>query len=367
MNEGDRKERVSDEFNLDVRLRLLERQLLQSKPSSSGNLSAAAYSVIVSLKWAMLKALEKPLRNVQMDSVMENGLAAKELVITSQCDYHTFRELAGVIAKEHQCGEDNSRSRVAFSPSFPTTQAGSSASDNLNILFTCLADVTSFLLIRDDNDFESILSKEVVTEASTMLRILGTFTIDDLYEPDNAKAGNEMSSGTSVTESISASSEKSSVISLFIGSASVKYERASANVGSTAAYQRPNFRSSLFQQERRYFCTSQKCYWTPWSLSHIETNYFVNCPFHLDGTAPKEQMKKFFLLTWTRQPSPSTMKWTRDVHDVGNNLPGSLCLSLPYMFFTARRNVHAIISLLDTQIETFMRIRSKIHNLSSFK
>lgn len=372
VNEDGRKAEVSDQFSLDVRLRLLERQVLHSKPSNSANLSATAYSVIVSLKWAMLRALEKPLRNIQLDGLAENGLAANELVITSQCDYHTFRELAAVIAKEHQCGEDGSRSRVAFSPSFPTTQAGSSASDNLNILFTCLADVTSFLLIRDDNDFESILSKEVVTEASTLLRILGTFSINDPHDHDEVDAGNEIRSGgasTNFTEGTSASSDKSSVISLFIGSASVNYKRAIVKVenngGATA--QHLNFRSSLLQQECRYFCTSQKCYRTPWSLSNIETNYFVNCPFHLDGTAPKEQLKKFFLLTWTRHPSPSAMKWTRDIHDVGNNLPGSLRLSIPYVFFTTSRNVRTLVSLLDTQIETFMRVRSKIHNSSSFK
>lgn len=170
---------------------------------------------------------------MQFDGLAENGLAGNELLITSQCDYYTFREFEAVITNEHHCSEDGSRSKIAFSPSFTTTQAGSSASDNLNILFTCLADVTSFPLIGDDKDFESILSKEVVTEASTLLRMLGTFSIDNPHDHDDVDAGDEIRSGsasTNFTESIRASSHKSSMISLFVGSTSVNYKRAAWKV-----------------------------------------------------------------------------------------------------------------------------------------
>ena len=206
-----------------------------------------------------------------------------------------------------------------------------------------------------------------------MLRILGCFSIEESKEEENFGTVNYLKSGstsTNATGSIIASSKRCSVINLFVGSTAVDYvlaRRTELPNSESKEGRSYNFKSTILNQDCRFFCFSQKCYRACWGLKHIESDFSVNCPFHLDGTVPTEQMKKFFLLTWTRQPSPSPVKWTRDIQDVGNNLPGSLRLSLPYMFFTANKNVRSLVSLLDTQIETFMRVRSKIHNCSSFK
>ena len=380
-DEGNFKDAEHDRHSFDIRLRLIERQLEDVRKASSSNLSATANSVIVSLKWALLRSLEKPLRNLALEGLAQDGVAASEIVISSNCDYYTFRELAAVLYKEHQCHDAGSGSRIAFSPSFNTTQSGSGASDNMNILFSCLADLTSFLLIRDDNDFESILIKEVVTDSSTLLRILGSFNVEgqgDELLMDGQSEHRSGSSSTNVTQSISATSDKPSIISVFDGSSTVNYKQQTREGGKQHKREvsnsqgdinapQSNFRYTLLQQEQRYFCPTQKCYRAPWHIKPIESNFAVNCFFHLDGTVSKEHMKKFFLLTWTRSPSPSTTKWTRDIDNVGNNLPGSLRLSIPYMFFTSNRNVRSVVSLLDAQIETFMTLKSKLHNRSSFK
>ena len=122
-----------------IRLRLIERQLEDVKPSnrSASSITTTTRSVIVSLRWTFLKALEKPLKPPQIYTASPHGIQQQEFSVSVQCDYHTFREIAAVLAKEHHCLPDNPNgSRVAFSPSFHTTQSGSTASDNMNILFS---------------------------------------------------------------------------------------------------------------------------------------------------------------------------------------------------------------------------------------
>lgn len=364
--------------NIDLRLRiqLIERQLQNVAPKSS-SFSSPALSVIVSLRWAMLRCLEKPLRLAQLPGLDEHGLVAQEVAVSAQCDYETFREIAAVLAKEHKCAFDSpSNSRVAFSPAFQTMQSGSSASNNLNILFSTLADLASFLGVRDDNDFELILSKEVLTDETCLLRVLGTFNVENVGG-EEGMSHKYSTSTTSPTRTISTQSANSSSVSknnpvlrLFVGSCPVVYQPSPpvAHVNSTSDDDNNEmFRSTLFQQECRHFCAVQKCYRMPWTVKHINSRLMVNSSFHMDGTIEKEQLKKYFLLTWTRQPAPSAVKWTRDVHNVGRNSPGCIRLSIPTVMFSSNRNVRSLVGILDEHIETFMKIRSTIHSLSSFK
>lgn len=147
-----------DKTGIEIRLQLLERQLQNVRSADASKFSTAACSVILSIRWAFLKCLEKPLRNINFSRLAEHGLASSELTVSAQCDYNTFRELASGLAREHGYSDNSKRSRIAFSPSFHTIQAGSCTSDNMHILFTTLADLTSFFQIRDDNDFEAALS-----------------------------------------------------------------------------------------------------------------------------------------------------------------------------------------------------------------
>ena len=265
-------------------------------------------------------------------------------------------------------------SRVAFSPAFQTLQSGSSASNNLIILFSTLADLASFLGLRDDNDFEHVLSKEVVTDATCLLRVLGTVSIGDVIEEEGKSVSTSTTSAPTAMSSQSANSSSVSktnpVVRLFVGSCPLMYQPSpsTANVNSTNNDDNNlMFRSTLFQQECRHFCPVQKCYRMPWTVKHVNSRLTVNSFFHLDGTTEKEQLQKYFLLTWTRQPAPSPVKWTRDVHNIGSNSPGCLRLSIPTVVFSSNRTVRSLVGILDEHIETFMKIRSMIHSFSSFK
>lgn len=356
--------RYADNNDLALRLQLVERVLQGNSLAGNSPLSTSANSVVISLRWALLRSLEKPLKRMSLPDLSRHGFASHELSISCHCDYYTFREISAVLAKEHPFASNNpTNSRVAFSPAFHTTQSGSSASNDMNILFTNLADLTAFLRIRDDNDFEGILSKEVLSANSTLLRVLGTCTIDD-GQPQKTPGGTSRS-----TESVSASSEESvPVIRLFVGTSPLQYEAATSNnANSPAVLTREVFHSCIFLQDCKHFCSTLKCYRSPWRSADVQSKHLVNSGFHLDGTIHNGELKNYFVLNWSRQQAPSTTKWTRDVHEAGNNSPGCLRLTVPTVLFSSSRNVTALVSKLDKHIETFMRIRSTLHSLSSFK
>ena len=53
---------VRDQTDIEIRLQLLERQFQDVRSADASRFSTAASSVIVSLRWAFLMSLEKPLR-----------------------------------------------------------------------------------------------------------------------------------------------------------------------------------------------------------------------------------------------------------------------------------------------------------------
>lgn len=365
----DTNEIIQPQSDFGIRLRLIERQLQDNNMARNAGLSTSAHSVIVSLRWALLRALEKPLKNVILPDLDRHGLALSPVSVSSQCDYYTFREISAALCKEHPFSrEEPKKSRVAFSPAFHTTQSGSSASNDMNILFSCLADLTAFLRIRDDNDFETILSKEVVCSSSTLLRVLGTFRIiDQLQDESSGEIDTPSTTARTSTNSVNASSENVPVINLFVGSSPICYDHEKRNNMAGMKAEDPKLRSSIFQQECRHFCSNQKTYRAPWRSLHVESKHLINACFHLDGTVQQGEIRNHFVLNWSRQPAPSPVKWTRDIHEAGSNLPGYLRLSVPAVVFSASRNVNALVSILDHHIETFMRFRSSLHSLSSFK
>ena len=363
---------------IDVRLQAIERQLQHAGPvKSPSTISSSTNSVLSSLRWAFLRALEKPLKLSHHPSLSQHGLARQELTVSTSCDYYSFREIASMLATEHKfAAEEPEKSRVAFSPALCTIQSGSSAADNLNVLFTCLADVTSFLRIRDDNDFEAILTKEVLTNTSNLLRILGTFTITTTTESENGEPGrtittvHETSTNSKSTISVSVSSESVSTIRLFVGTSPVNHKVIPKNEPKLTDRKESDcseYRSTIFEQDCKHFCLNKKCYRTQWKTKHITCDPSVNSTFHLDGTIETEELNNYFLLNWSRQPAPSAVKWTRDIQDVGNNTPGQLRLTVPTIFFTSKRNVECLVSMFDRHIETFMKMRAQIHSTSTFR
>ena len=325
------------------------------------SMSSTMYSVLVSLRWAFLKALEKPLKPFTDSSQAKTGISQHQVSINVQCDYNTFREMSAVLAKEYRCvPEEPNLSRVAFSPSFHTTQSGSTASTDMSVIFSSLSDLTSFLRIRDDNDFEAILSKEVLSSTSTLLRILGSLKLSS-HADNEPQRRQENTALTSTTLSVSASSEQSQFVHVYVGTAPI------SSSSSRSRAEHKIFSSTVFTQECKHFCSVQKCFRTPWTLKQIESPHLVDCSFHLDGAVSAEEMKNYFTLKWKQQVAPSSSKWTRDVQDVGSNPPGVLHLSVPAICVSTSRNVHSLVSLLDNHIETFMRVRSSMHSSSSFK
>ena len=70
-------------------------------------------------------------------------------------------------------------SRIGFHPDFSRNQSVSSGVDNLAISFTCLSYLMDVLGVRDENDYEKLISTEVVSDRGRMLQVLGTVDIKE--------------------------------------------------------------------------------------------------------------------------------------------------------------------------------------------
>ncbi len=360
--------------NLQLCIELLERKMQDVRQSPLSNPSSSAQSVIVTLKWAILRLLERPLKDLKLPDLSEFGIAAYSTNVSVQCDYSTFRELSASLASRHAyTSTSGNTGRLAFSPSFDTIQAGSVAADNLTVIFSTLADVTDFLRMRDELDYESVLVKELVDKNRSFLRLIGTFRIHE----DTSGGGKLMesrvsSSNSSGAQSISVVSDKTyhknRRICLYVASApvSVTHKAMSTEQGQRKDIESEQLSTILIEQKCEHFSTTSKAFQSQWTVSPGFSNFKVCCTFDLDGIVRPSQLNNYFTLSWTRLQSPSTKKWTRDIHNIGINSPGTLCLSLPSIFLSSPRNVSDLGSIMDNNIETFMDVRSKIYRSSSF-
>ena len=230
--------------------------------------------------------MEKPLKNTNLPDLSRYVVAADFLYITVECDYYTFREISSSIAKEYNCAsEDRKESRIVFSPSCQTTQSGSSAANDLNIIFSCLVDLTTFLRIRDEKDYEAIICKEILTEESNMLRVLGTFSSGDAEDDIT-----ESNSATMITtRSVSAMSEETWKLILFVGSAPINYVEDIPVLHEDCSRTNDvgiNFRYAVLQQELKHFHSGQKRYRTPWTTQKVRSRISVRSALDMDGTVP---------------------------------------------------------------------------------
>lgn len=355
--------------SVNLRLELLERKMEDVGKTSTSSLSSSAQSVVVTLKWAILRQLEKPLKDMKLPELSELGIAQSNFQVSVQCDYFTFRELASALAQCHIIlDESQCTGRIAFSPSFDIIQSGSVASDNLTIIFSTLADVTAFLRIRDEQDYETMLSKEFIAEDRSFFRLLGTFRVEDSTENITSR---QQRADHDVRESICVESNditvKSNSIRIYVASAPIDFlsdePDGSEHNRSNTNYE--DFRTVLLEQKCAHFSRVSSSFQTNWRAKSVSSDLKVSCTFDLDGIARPGQLGKYFTLSWSRLQQPSAKKWTRDVHNIGNNSPGSLTMTLPSIFTSTHKNVTALSTIMDENIETIMALRSKLHRLSS--
>lgn len=286
---------------IETRLSLLEQRLVSSTVSPLA-LSTATTAVITSLRWEFLKTLEKPLKDLNCPNLSQYGITGKKLEVKTVCDYMSFKELSAHLSVTAETNAQNNRnSRIAYSPAFHVTQAGSKATDEMSILFSTLADLTSLLRIRDDRDHESILTTEVKTKHFNLFRYLGTYVIDENTSNKTFQDEEEMI----LSDKSSTSTRTSNSLRLFIGSAPVKFEKVfNAKVykeGQVNSLRRNEYLSLVVEQKCTNFCPVQRCFLSTWVPSYVKSLFFIDCQFDEDGTVPCKELSKYFVLRWNRQ------------------------------------------------------------------
>ena len=357
--------------SVQIRLENLERRLADvDKSATSSNPSPSMNSVKVMLKWALLRQLEKPLKDLKLSDLSQLGVGRSSYIVSAQCDYVTFMEITSSLARVHKCFQTSQRTgRIAFTPSFDIIQSGSCASDNLTVIFSSLSDLAAFLNIRDDKDYESMVVKETIGEERSILRLLGTYLVE---ETTSASPPKESTKHVAVKEddgdsSVCCDSNDSNVarekyLRLYVASAPVAVVQ---DVPRGSPQNRPDtkynsLRTVVIEQRCAYFSKVANTFQTPWRVRRGTSDFKVACNFDLDGEVREENLQTYFTLSWSRLQHPSCKKWTRDVHNIGDNCPGNLTLSVPFIFISANRNVKALSNILDTTIEYFMTLRSRM-------
>ena len=339
-------------------------------------LSIAAASVLLRLKWSLLTRLEKPLSDLKFPDIHRYGIASNTITAKCDCDSVLFAAICKILACRHGLLPDsaaavpslNNPSRIRFFPDYHRTQSRSTCTEKLIVSFSTLVDVMDILGLRDEDDYELVLSKEKKSESDHILQTFGTL----LHLPVNEGGSANQHSGCSIITT----SDVTPFLRLYIGSAPCTTMVAEkdrtiedkANKGpntdtpsANAANAARRFHSLLLEQDCRHFSLEKLCFRTPWRSRRIRTAFTPLCEDFIGSTLLSEpDPDTSFLLKWSRMKTPSSKKWSRDVQETGVSSPGHLSLSLPVIYTSSRSNVNALSQLLDKDIEFLLNQRQSI-------
>ena len=379
-NRNNTNEHISMD-RIEMRMYLMERNLANVMKDKELSLPSSTEAVLVALRWSFLRILEKPLKPLQIPDLTKYGIASNVVTAKCECDYNGFKDITSYLGRVYASSTASNRdSRVVFSPSYSTVQSGSFAVKDMRVIFSTLADICSLLGVREEEDYEKMLSKEVQSESTSLLRLVGTFRVLDSNStsPNDSTLQIEDHTATS-SQSANATSSSSSCIQVFLGTAPVvhnvekdenlkivKAEDTKPSAGNQSHHHEldleTEFRSVVFEQKCDHFSISKMCFQTKWMVKHISSKLNVTCRFDPDGGISCGKLSDHIVLKWSRQPAPSNTKWTSDIQYTAGNSPGTLHLSIPTLFMTARHNVEAVSYILDEWVETFMTQYSMIRS-----
>lgn len=324
-------------------------------------------AVKLSLKWLLLKKVEKTSKPPASLDLSVRGVAGTVVTVNCDCDYTVFKEIAASLAQKHcpalaNGSSSSTKSRIRFHPKYARTQCDSTSVDNLSISFTSLSDVMDFLNVRDERDYEKILCSEVHNSRDTFLQIFGTMEVLptaanlDTLRTEAGDQSSQLHSATASSSHPSSSSARMETIDISIGSAPHTLVTRDDITAPHPAANVP-FQLYIFRQNCRNFSDLQGCYRTVWTCSKKSTHLTINSDEGIQRPADKS---KFFVLQWTQVKPPSTKKWSRDTHNVLCPIPGQIVLSLPVVFTASRPNVQSIAELLDDNIDDILIQRVKL-------
>lgn len=342
-----------------------------------------ASSVLLTLKWLLLKKIEKPLKPQVLMDISLHGVACTVLTVKCDCDILAFRAIASSLAKRHnptlvEHGSSAPSSRIKFHPDYARTQCHSNGVDNLSISFTSFSDVMQLLSVHDEDDFERVLSSEVQTQSLSLLQIIGTLELADVSPSGDGNL--DIPRNNSIHEQPVRHSDTVQPVSTTVTSVSRLHPKPepptkavpmlkSMNiyVGSSPITELSNSKSSvvsprieapyfshIFRQTCHNFNELQGCYQSQWTISRKRTHFKVNTP---EGLQQPPDNSKFFVLQWCQVKPPSTKKWSRDSHLFSCPRPGHLEMSIPAVFTSSSRNTKSLAALLDKTIEEILKQR----------
>jgi len=245
--------------------------------------------------------------------------------------------------------------RIHFVPDFSRIQSGSLGTDRQQVYFTNLTDVTHFLGIRDEDDYERILTKELVSESTHLLQVIGSLDISVPGASSTTASSDKNECGKKTTSANSCTS-----LRVFVGTSNhevAEEEERPGNIQESGTRRKlgVSFRSFVFEQKCLHFSVDMNCYRTAWHSRPIEapcniiiTNNYTG-QIEEVGESGSEGISNI-TLSWARARGPSSSKWTADVQKLSDTFPGHVTLTIPIVFTSSRHNVKHISALLDKHV-----------------
>lgn len=323
------------------------------------DMSTTVQSVLQNLKWSLFKRFEKPLRVQAVPLLSVHGVASTVLSVKCDCDFHAFKSITRILAHRYSPSatiptdsQATRLSRIAFHPNYSRTQSSSAGVDKLSVSFTCLSDIMDSLNVRDEDDYERILSTEVDSSRGKVLQIVGTLEVKPSAEADfncNVTYPDDTAHTASSNESHGTGDTSSNVISIYVGSSPFRLLRTLHPSSSTN--KELALKCFVFQQTCANFNVEQQCYKTKWNICRPRTDFGMTTN---DGLQDFPDKSKRFALTWSQTKTPSAKKWSKDAQVYSCPFPGQIELSLPVVFTSSSTTVNAISTLLDSNIEAIL-------------
>ena len=302
------------------------------------------HGVIVPLRWALLKKFQVPIKP-KRNAGYTAGFTVDATAASTSCTLTSFISVCGHIIstfneKSPGSSDQLSGNRITFSPTLNKIFSGSSALSNIAVYFTTLSDVCHFLGVNDEDDYEKLICKEVVSNSNPLIRVVGVLStpITSASSSSVQTDGSEKSSTTAPRNNI------------FIGTSAVTDCRE-----DTAPCRNEIVNTTLLYQEARNWDQLSSIYESKWASEHRVSERQV----HVDEDSdPLSLRTKFFILHWSKDQLPASSIWSADVFQTSSSVPGTVTLSIPILTSSNVYIVNSLSSLLDRFIEQIMDDRS---------
>lgn len=323
---------------LSKRVTALEQNLSRNEQETGSSKPHVQYMKI-SLRTKLLRKIQSTFKPKKVLNSGLEGILTDMIRVSCDCNMSWFSEICSDLTL---MSTENMTDKMTFIPSILSVIHPSRAAEELRVEFKMLSSVCRWLELRDDQDIESLLSRQAEDKKRRYLRLLGvhwervaSISTSPTVEVDRIAVGHcfehfveadgvEKEDGRqALTETIDAKASEEAVTFLNLD---FKDTNGSADI------------SRIFlERERRNWDEAMGRYQAPWRLRSVfipqgKSTSPVSSRTSIQPSTERRigsSDKQSFSIVWRKAPPPSGRAWTVDATQTGVMIPGSIEINLP--------------------------------------